>query len=82
MLNLELKDFIVDNCLLLTPKKKVYFGRFMLYNKWVNSNFKDIENLLNRVKRPYDYFEAQEFMMGLRSELVLSDGYETFKLTR
>ena len=80
MLRLDLKDFMCDNFKIVKPMKLVYCGRFMLYTKWVDCSLKEISDILTKNQRPYDYFEAQDFMWGVRSSLVLSDGYDTYKL--
>lgn len=82
MLNLDFKEYLCDNCLSLSASKKIYVGKFQITTAWKKATLSEVSKVINSTKRPYDYFEANEFMMGLKDKIEISDGYDTFVLTK
>ena len=82
MLNLDFNEYLCDNCMSLSATKKIYVGKFQITAAYKPATLSEVSEVMSSSKRPYDYFEALEFMMGLRNKLQISDGYDTFMLTK
>lgn len=82
MLKLDFNEYLCDNCLSLSATKKIYVGKFQITTAWKKATLAEVSKVMVSSKRPYDYFEALEFMMGLRNKIQISDGYDTFILSR
>ena len=82
MLNLDFKEYLCDNCMSLSATKKIYVGKFQITTAYKPATLSEVSKVIESTKRPYEYFEALEFMMGLRNKIQISDGYDTFMLTK
>ena len=82
MLDLDFKEYLCDNCMSLSATKKIYVGKFQIIPTYKSATLSEVSKLINSTKRPYEYFEALEFMMGLRNKIQISDGYDTFILSK
>jgi len=80
MLNLSLEDFIIENYSKIDVSEKIWVGKFKINPAYKKSSLAKVSELFNHVKQPYEYNDALSFMLGVTKSLIISDGYETYKL--
>lgn len=81
MLNLSLEDFIIENYSKIDVSEKIWVGKFKINPAYKKSTLAKVSELFNHVKKPYETSDALNFMSGVSKALVISDGYETYKLS-
>ena len=76
-MDINLNDFLCDNYNKIKVTQRCYAGRFLTKTIEKNCDLGTLDKILKDSKRPYDYFDMIDFVMGKKDKLEISNGYQT-----